>query len=304
MLFRPRHTQRIYGVRYALEGTEEPSLSKKAFHCFSVAAEFSHAHAQVHVGRMALRGLGVRKNCQTAQFFLKHAAEQGGLVRSLMATGLAAFEEERPQRALIHYLLAAHAGAEAAQANAGYLYANHMPSLRPELATTYIKKAMMLLQQAAVQGSMDAQVQLGALLAEPPTKDYELANKLLMEAAQAGSRDALWHLGYHHLHGRGLEKSTKVAWEYMARGNFNSKHAKLSQLEATVLGVTKVFYEARAVLLVGAALGLLVASGRSADPFAMLRAAMGGGTSQPAEAAWDYEEDDFDDFTDPPDADE
>ena len=93
------------------------------------------------------------------------------------------------------------------------------------------------------------------------------------------SRDALWHLGYHHLHGRGLEKSTKVAWEYMARGNFNSKHAKLSQLEATVLGVTKVFYEARAVILVGAALGLLVASGRSADPFAMLRAAMGGGTS-------------------------
>ena len=66
----------------------------------------------------------------------------------------------------------------------------------------------------------------------------------------------------------------------------------------------EVFYEARAVLLVGAALGLLVASGRSADPFAMLRAAMGGGTSQPAEAAWDYEEDDFDDFTDPPDADE
>ena len=46
---------------------------RKAFHCFSVAAEFSHAHAQLHVGRMALRGLGfgVRvRSVAKAQMFL------------------------------------------------------------------------------------------------------------------------------------------------------------------------------------------------------------------------------------------
>lgn len=78
---------------------------------------------------MALRGLGVRKNAQTAQFFLKHAAEQGGLIRSLMGTALAAWDNRRPQRALMHYLLAAHAGVEAAQHNAGFLYAHDDKSL-------------------------------------------------------------------------------------------------------------------------------------------------------------------------------
>jgi TPR repeat protein len=161
---------------------------RKAFHCFSVAAEFSHAHAQLHVGRMALRGLGVRKNCQTAQFFLKHAAEQGGVVRSLMSTALAAHDAGSTQRASLHYLLAAHAGVEAAQANAGYLYAHELTRLRPEQAALFKQKAALLLQQAAVQGSTDAQVQLGVLLAQPPGADHALANKLLLEAAQARAR--------------------------------------------------------------------------------------------------------------------
>ena len=158
---------------------------RKAFHCFSVAAEFSHAHAQLHVGRMALRGLGVRKNCQTAQFFLKHAAEQGGVVRSLMSTALAAHDAGSTQRAALHYLLAAHAGVEPAQANAGYMYAHELTRLRPDQAALFKQKAALLLQQAAVQGSTDAQVQLGVLLAQPPAADHALANKLLLEAAQA-----------------------------------------------------------------------------------------------------------------------
>ena len=55
---------------------------------------------------MALRGLGVRKNCQTAQFFLKHAAEQGGVVRSLMSTALAAHDAGSMQRASVTLALA------------------------------------------------------------------------------------------------------------------------------------------------------------------------------------------------------
>merc|ERR1719483_1658810 len=208
---------------------------RKAFHCFSVAAEFSHAHAQLHVGRMALRGLGVRKNCQTAQFFLKHAAEQGGVVRSLMSTALTAHDAGSTQRATLHYLLAAHAGVEAAQANAGYLYAHELVRLRPDQAALFKQKAALLLQQAAVQGSTDAQVQLGVLLAQPPGADHTLANKLLLEAAQSGSRDALFHLGYAHMHGHGVAANTKLAWEYFARANFGSRHARLSRAEGATL---------------------------------------------------------------------
>ena len=387
---------------------------RKAFHCFSVAAEFSHAHAQLHVGRMALRGLGVRKNCQTAQFFLKHAAEQGGVVRSLMSTALAAHDAGSTQRAALHYLLAAHAGVEPAQANAGYMYAHELTRLRPDQAALFKQKAALLLQQAAVQGSTDAQVQLGVLLAQPPAADHALANKLLLEAAQArapqkprahtrthacahahahtytwthahiishrlwqsGSRDALFHLGYAHMHGHGVAANTKLAWEYFARANFGSRHARLSRAEGATLRLAKGVYEARAhgqsavglparpcgqcgqcghrrsggppaprwlggreesprcvaaeerllygvrcclprsrcrpdpphippltlqaraLLLIGAALGLLVSSGRATDPFAMMRAAFGGGDAEPEAAKWDFEEDEFDDFSD------
>ena len=40
-----------------------------------------------------------------------------------------------------------------------------------------------------------------------------------------------------------------------------------------MLRLAKGVYEARALLLIGAALGLLVSSGRATDPFAMLRLA-------------------------------
>jgi len=283
----------------SLQGRGVAPSVRKAFHCFSVAAEFSHPHAQLHVGRMALRGLGVRKNCQTAQFFLKHAAEQGGLVRSLMTVGLAAHEAGRPQRALLHYLLAAHAGVEAAQHNAGFLYAAHAEAARrPEAALRLRQKAMLLLQQAAVQGSVEAQVQLATLLAAQSTPDYKLANQLLHEAARAGSRDALWHLGYHHLHGRGVAVSPRTAWDYIAQAGFQSKHARLGTTEAAVFRLAKLLYETRALILIGAALGALASSGRAADPFSLLRSMLGGmgGSEPPTDPSW-QDDDDFDDFS-------
>merc|ERR1719272_2017003 len=96
-------------------------------------------------------------------FFLKHAAEQGGLVRSLMGTALAAWDGRRPQRALMHYLLAAHAGVEAAQHNAGFVYGHDDKSLHDADVVregdaaqhaAFRKKAMLYFQQAAVQVMM------------------------------------------------------------------------------------------------------------------------------------------------------
>ena len=67
----------------------------------------------------------------------------------------------------MHYLLAAHAGVEVAQANAGYLYAHELTRLRPDQAALFKQKAALLLQQAAVQGSTDAQVRVRVRVSSP-----------------------------------------------------------------------------------------------------------------------------------------
>jgi TPR repeat protein len=85
------HLDSIYNLGVlTLAGRGVPQNTRAGFRLLSVAAEFSHPTAQWHVGRMARSGLGVLKDCNTAQFFLKHAAEQGPLARSLMMTALTA----------------------------------------------------------------------------------------------------------------------------------------------------------------------------------------------------------------------
>ena len=63
---------------------------------------------------------------------------------------------------------------------------------------------------------------------------------------QSGSRDAFFHLGYAHMHGLGVAVNTKLAWEYFARANFGSRHARLSRAEGAMLRLAKGVYEARA----------------------------------------------------------
>ena len=67
-------------VARRLQGRGVPQSTRAAFRYLSVAAEFSHPQAQLHVGRMVRVGDGVRRDCNTAQFFLKHAAEHGPAV--------------------------------------------------------------------------------------------------------------------------------------------------------------------------------------------------------------------------------
>lgn len=77
---------------------------------------------------MKLRGLGVVKECRTALFFLSHAATQGPAIPHLMGQGLAAHQAERPQRALMHYLIAGTkgwAGGEAANSSHALLDAGN-----------------------------------------------------------------------------------------------------------------------------------------------------------------------------------
>ena len=70
---------------------------KKALEYFKAAAERGNAEAQFNLGAMHIAGLGVRKDCNAAQFFLKHAAEHGPIIKSLMSTALYAHDHGRPR---------------------------------------------------------------------------------------------------------------------------------------------------------------------------------------------------------------
>ena len=291
---RQGHLDSIYNLGVLnLLGRGVKQNVRTGFRYLSVAAEYGQPQAQLYVGRLARRGLGVRKDCPTALFFLKHAADNAPLVRELMGVALRAHEEKRPQRALLYYLLAAHAGIEVAQQNAGFLYANAPLPLRAKTGALYGQRALQYLKLAALQGSKDAQVQLANLLAEK--RDYATANELYKEAAQAGSRDALWHLGMAYLHGHGVERSFKTAVDLFQSAGVQSKYAQLRGAEAALFGVARFVYESRAPLLLGAALLSVLA--RGGNPVEMLQGVLGGGP-RPVDDDAAYQEDDGDDFGD------
>ena len=286
---------------------------------------------------MVRLGLGVRKDCNAAQFFLKHAAEAGPLAKSLMSTALYAHDHGRPQRALMHYLLAAHAGIDVAQHNAGHLYTHAMPRLRKDETALYLRRAQRARSRvsisrplrrpaasprpaswppahpevdgsrrapaeyfkfAVLQGSVDAQVQLALLLLK--TKDFSTAFRLFQEAGRAGSRDALFHLGGMYWHGKGVAADAKTAFALWQSSDFSSKHAELKGVQKRVFGLARFVVEFRAFLLFAGGLMALASTG-GASPVDVIRRAMGGG-AQPTEgqlpSEWVDEHDDEDLFAD------
>ena len=297
------HLDSIYNMGVlTLQGRGVPASTANGFRFLSVAAEFQHPHAQLHVGHMVRLGLGVRKDCNAAQFFLKHAAEHGPLVRSLMSTALHAHESGRPQRALMHYLLAAHAGVEAAQHNAAHLYAHVLPSLRPDEADLHARRAEQHFKFATLQGSVDATVQLANLRAA--AGDFPGALRLYQTAGRAGSRDALFHLGLLYWQGKGVAKSATTALALWQSCEFHSKHAVLKGPQGAAFRVARFVIEYRAFMVFAAGLAAIVSTG--GNPLEVMRRAIGGGGGQDGELPpeYMYEDDGGEDlFGDGPDGD-
>ena len=273
-----------------LQGRGVKQSTRDGFRLLSVAAEFSHPQAQLQVGHMVRSGVGgVRRDCNAAQFFLKHAAEASPMVRSLMSTALNAHEKDRPQRALMHYLLAAHAGIEAAQHNAAHLYAHAMPKLRPTEVSLYRQRAVQYFKLAVLQGNVDAHVQLANILVE--AEDFSTAVRLYQEAGRAGSTDALFHLGELYWSGQGVVANRKTALALWQSSNFASKHTRLKGLRAPVFGVARFVVEFRAFLLFAAGIVAIVSTG--GNPIDIVRRAMSGGDSA-EQNTWEGDGDDDD----------
>ena len=292
---RQGHLDSIYNLGVlTLRGRGVKRSVRAGFRLLSVAAEFQHPQSQLVVGKMVRIGMEVNKDCKTAQFFLKHAAEAGSLTRYLMSNALLAHQNGRPQRALMHYLLAAHAGVEAAQHNAAHLYMHTMPTLRPEDGRLFKQRALQYFRLAILQGSTDAQVQLGNLLVE--LEDFATAATLYKEAYRAGSKDALFHLGTLYWSGAGVEQSAKTAFALWQSAEFSSKHARPSGLARYAFGVAQFVVEFRAFLLFAAGLVAIVSTG--GNPLDLVRGALGGSQTQPGASYSDWQDDDTDLFND------
>lgn len=285
------HLDSIYNLGVlTLKGKGVRQSTRDGFRLLSVAAEFSHPQAQLQVGHMVRLGLGVRKDCTASQFFLKHAAEASPMVKSLLSTALYAHENKRPQRALMHYLLAAHAGIEAAQHNAAHLYTHVLGKLREdgdddeEEKATFRAKALNYFKLAVLQGNVDAQVQLANLLRADG--QHQMAARLYQEAGRTGNTDALFHLGELYWSGEGVpRKDRKTAWALWQSANFRSKHAVQKGLRAPVFGIARFVVEYRAFLLFAAGIGAIVSTG--GNPIEIVRRAMGGGGGDGAVPTWD-----------------
>ena len=238
---RDGHLDSMYNLGVlSLQGRGSRSR-QAAFRWWSVAAEFSQPQAQLQVGRMRCAASALQELRHRA---VLSEARGGGrpLVRS-STRALAAYDARRPQRALMHFAGRA-CGVEAAQHNAGFLYAEEMPRLRH--AGGLLRWARSSTSSRRRGRAQEAQVQLGNLLAE--RSEYGLANAMFQQAAHAGSRDAIWHLGYHYWHGRGVEQSASTAWALFKSAGMHSRHARLRGTEAFTFSLARVAFEFRGAL--------------------------------------------------------
>lgn len=192
---------------------------------------------------------------------------------------------------------------EAAQHNAGHIYAHVLPGQRGRGSATdratLASRASHYFKLAALQGSVDAQVQLANLLVSEGS--HETAARLYREAARAGSKDAVFHLGWLFWRGQGVaRKDKRTAWMLWQEAGFTSKHAEQRGLRKLGFGVARFVLQYRALLLLSAGLGAVVATG--GNPLDIVRNAMGGGVGgQPAESevwqgegeSWEYSEEDL-----------
>jgi TPR repeat protein len=241
------------------------------------AARYSHPLAQLVLGRKARQN----RDCDSATVFLKLAAESGPMVRSLMGTGLKAAERGKSKQALLYYLLAAHAGVEAAQQNAAHLYLHELPK-RLELQAERSQRAKDLFTLAAKQGSADAEVQLGNMLVG--NKEYRAAAEMYQDAARKGSKDALFHLGTLYWRGDGVAADKNEAWRLWKESDFQSKHARQQGVNGALASAARWATKSKDALLLAAGLGFLVTKGAEIPGLAdLLKSRPGGG-------AWDDED--------------
>jgi len=173
--------------------------------------------AQYLTGQMYRKGLGIRKNDNSASKWYRLAAEQGN-IQAQMRLGFMYRNGDGVRQdnveAIRWYRLAAEQGYPKARFYLGLMYESGMGIRRDHT------EAMKLYRKSAEQGFATAQLYLGAIYSHGAGvgKDEAEAVKWYRKAADQNIASAQFNLGTMYAEGRGVQQSAAAAtdWFYKA----------------------------------------------------------------------------------------
>lgn len=183
---------------------------KKAVQWYQKAVDQGYSFAQLNLGNLYHKGLGVPKDCIKAAELFRKAANQGE-AKAQYALGLLYHKGEGVPRdytaAAYWYQKAADQGFASAQNNLGNLYGKGLGVAKNE------QKALELYRKAANQGEEVAQFNLANCYenGNGVTKDNYQAYQFYKKSAEQGYAHAQYRLGLCYEDGIGVSKSDYYA---------------------------------------------------------------------------------------------
>ncbi|KKA26203.1 hypothetical protein TD95_000051 [Thielaviopsis punctulata] len=200
---------------------------KVALHFFEHAARHHNLEAYYYLGELAYQGVGRDPACNLATHYFKRVAER---VEPLVSTWLVAndaYDVGDVDTALVHYLVMAEQGWDAAQVNLAYIIDPAKSWLKLPVSTSSVPKpssvfrdprlAMVYWTRSSMQGNIDATVKVGDYYYYGIGRDKDLVqagNWYGLAAEHSASAQALWNLGYMHENGLGLKQDFHLAKRY------------------------------------------------------------------------------------------
>ena len=206
-------------------------------------AKQGDAKAQLQLGDMYRRGIGVRSNFVQSSEWIRKAAEQG-LPEAQAKLG-ECYEDgiglsENKANAVAWYAKAANQGNGDAAYNLSGIYFNDK---RYRTDKNIQKLALDWVEKAAEMGVLDAQVNVSDIyFCHCGVKiDYKKAVKWNTIAAQRGDITAAWRIGYLYDRGLGTAQNYKEAAKWYAKAAIDNDSARnrLAEMYALGQGVPK-----------------------------------------------------------------
>ncbi|KAL5614963.1 hypothetical protein BROUX41_005031 [Berkeleyomyces rouxiae] len=200
---------------------------KAALHFFEHAALHNNLEAYYYLGEMAYQGVGRDRACNLATHYFKRVAERIEPLVSTWPIANNAFEAGDIDTALVHYLVMAEEGWDAAQINMAYIIDSAKSWLKLPISKTSFPApsasfqnpnlAMVYWTRSSMQGNVDATVKVGDYYyyGIGHGKDMvQAGNWYSLAAEHSASAQALWNLGYMHENGIGLKQDFHLAKRY------------------------------------------------------------------------------------------
>ena len=216
--------QLMLGIMY-YNGHGAEQDYRAALKYFHLASQSANLMAVYNLAFMHATGVGSIRSCAIAVELFKTVAERGKWGRLFMEA-YHFYRNGKPETALLMYMLLAHAGYEAAQANAAYLLDRGVGVKAFGQEETWAR-ALFYWNRAANQGSAHAKLKLGDYYyyGLGTHENYESAARYYRQAGESQNAQAYFNLAYMHEQGVGLPRDLHLAKRYYDMASETSPEA-------------------------------------------------------------------------------